>query len=255
MYETPHYAAVALLLPPSGLLILALAALLALRRWPRACTAIVGLSIAGVLALSLPVVAFALMRLIEPPPLDETALGSAQAIVILGGGRNRNAPEWGGITVNAFTLQRLRYGARLARSTSLPVMVSGGALDGAGPAEGDLMRAALRDEFGVDARWNDNASRNTRENAVFCRRILRPLGIRRIVLVTDGWHGARARGEFERNGFAVIMAPTGLVGTRPFTLYQLVPNVESLRYAHIALRELAGGLWYRLDGPERAGGE
>ncbi len=245
MFETPNYAATALLLPPSGLLLLALVALLGLRNSPRLRNVIVGLCIGGLLALSLPVVAFALLRLIEPPPLDETALASAQAIVILGGGRNRNAPEWGGITVNAFTLQRLRYGARLARKSALPVLVSGGAPDGAGPAEGDLMRATLHDEFGVDARWDDNASRNTRENALFSERTLHPLGIRRIVLVTDGWHFARARGEFEKNGFTVIAAPTGLLGTRPFTLYQLVPNVESLRYAHFALRELLGAMWYR----------
>src|SRR5512143_1521342 len=155
MYETPNYAATALLLPPTGLLLLALLAVFALRGWPRLRIALLTLSIAGVLALSLPVVAFALLRAIEPPPLAEVTLPSAQAIVILGGGRNRNAPEWGGTTLSAFTVQRVRYGAKLARKTSLPVLVSGGAPDGAGPPEGDLMRAALHDEFGVDTRWND----------------------------------------------------------------------------------------------------
>jgi uncharacterized SAM-binding protein YcdF (DUF218 family) len=255
MYETPNYAATALLLPPTGLLVLALLAVFTLRGWPRLRTAIIGASVAGVLALSLPIVAFALMRTIEPRPLDEAKLSSAQAIVILGGGRNRNAPEWGGVTVSGFTLQRVRYGARLARHAALPLLVSGGAPDGAGPTEGDLMRGILRDELGVDVRWNDNTSRNTRENAEFSARTLQPLGIKRIVLVSDGWHLARARAEFERSGFTVIAAPTGLVGSRPFTLYQLVPNVESLRYAHVALRELLGGVWYRFVDPELNAGD
>lgn len=249
MVETPNYAATALLLPPTGLLVVALFALLALRRFPRLRVTLVGLSLAGVLALSLPVVAFALMRTIEPPPVEDAALAQAQAIVILGGGRNRNAPEWGGLTVNAATLQRLRYGAALARRTSLPILVTGGAPDGAGPTEGDLMAGVLRDEYGVAVRWNDATSRTTRENADHTRGLLEPLGIRRIVLVTEGWHCARARAEFERNGFSVVLAPTGIVGTRPFTLYQLVPNVESLRYAHIALREWLGILWYRWNPP------
>lgn len=254
MYETPNYAVTALLLPPTGLILLALFAVVVLRDRPRLRGAIVVTSMAALLALSLPIVAFALMRVIEPQPLDDAALPGANAIVILGGGRNRNAPEWGGTTLSGFTLQRVRYGARLARRTSLPILVSGGAPDGAGPSEGDLMRAVLREEFGVDARWNDNASRNTRENAAFCAGTLLPLGLKRIVLVSDGWHLARARREFERNGFRVIAAPTGLIGSRPFTLYQLVPNVESLRYAHIALRELLGGLWFGLVPPDRGAG-
>ena len=67
------------------------------------------------------------------------------------------------------------------------------------------------------------------------------------MLVTDGWHSARAGAEFERHGLQVLHAPTGVVGSRPFSLYQLVPNVESLRYSHVALRERLGAIWYRLS--------
>ncbi|HTT13186.1 MAG TPA: YdcF family protein [Burkholderiaceae bacterium] len=245
MYETPTYAATAFLLPPTALLLLALAALIWLRDHPRTRALIVVASLGGLLALSLPVVAFALMRALEPAPLDEAVLKKAQAIVILGGGRNRTAPEWGGVTVNAITLQRLRYGAKLARISALPVLVAGGAPDGSGAAEADLMRAILQDEFGVRVRWIDDESMTTRENARFSAQLLLPAQ-RRVVLVTDGWHSARARAEFEQNGFEVIPAPTGLVGSRPFSLYQLVPNVESLRYTHIALREWFSAIWYRL---------
>ena len=95
MYETPNYAATAFLLPPTALLLLAFAALIGLHGHPRTRTMIVAAALGGLLALSLPVVAFALLRALEPAPLDETALGKAQAIVILGGERNRTAPEWG----------------------------------------------------------------------------------------------------------------------------------------------------------------
>ena len=246
MVETLNYAVTALLLPPTVLLLIALAALLGLGGHPRTRTFVVACSLGGLVALSLPVVALALMRAIEPAPLDETKLGTAQAIVILGGGRNRFAPEWGGITVNAVTLQRVRYGAKLARATSLPVLVSGGAPDGVGATEADLMRTILQDEFGVRTSWIDNSSRTTRENAQFAAQQL-PAGVRRVVLVTDGWHCARARAEFELNGFDVIQAPTGLIAARPFSLYQLVPNADSLRYAHIAIREWSSAIWYRLS--------
>lgn len=246
MYETPNYAAAALLLPPTGLLLLALVACVGLRNWPRARMLVIASSLGALLALSLPVVAFALLRAIEPAPLDAKALTNAQAIVILGGGRNRTAPEWGGVTVSGFTLQRVRYGAKLARASSLPVLVTGGAPEGAGAAEGDLMHAILKDEFGITPRWTDNASFNTRDNARYAADQLKPLGLTRIVLVTDAWHCARAGAEFARQGLDVLLAPTGILGARPFSLYQLVPNVESLRYAHIALREWLGAIWYRM---------
>jgi uncharacterized SAM-binding protein YcdF (DUF218 family) len=247
MVETPNYAATAFLLPPMVLLFVALAALLGLRHHPRTRVWVVACALGALIVLSLPVVAFALMRALEPAPLDEKVLGRAQVIVILGGGRDRTAPEWGGVTVNGDTLQRLRYGAKLARVSSLPVLVTGGAPDGADAPEADLMRAILQDEFGVRVRWIDNASRTTRENARFTAQQLLPVGLRRIVLVTDGWHTPRARAEFERNGLEVIPAPTGIVGSRPFSVYQLVPNVDSLRYAHVALREWFSAIWYRLS--------
>lgn len=247
MFETPNYAAAALLLPPTGLLLLALGALIGLRHAPRARVAVVAGALLALLASSLPVVAFALLRALEPPPLDDRALSSAQAIVILGGGRNRTAPEWGGVTLNGFTLQRVRYGAKLARQSALPVLVTGGAPDGGGRAEGDLMRAVLQDELGVAVRWVDNTSANTRANARFTAARLLPQNLRRVVLVTDAWHSARAGAEFERHGLQVIHAPTGLAGARPFSPYQLVPNVESLRFVHIALREWVGAIWYRLS--------
>jgi len=248
MYETLNYAVTALLLPPTALLLVALGALLGLGRWPRMRVLVAACAVAGLLAFSMPFVAFALMRVIEPPPLDEKSLGSAQAIVILGGGRNRTAPEWGGVTVNGSTLQRVRYGARLARLSSLPVLVTGGAADGPGAAEGELMRAVLQDELGVRTRWTDNTSRTTRDNARYAAQELLPLGLKRVVLVTEGWHSARAEAEFTRNGFEVINAPTGIVGNRPFSPYQLVPNVESLRHSHYAMREWLSAIWYQWTG-------
>lgn len=244
MVETFNYALTAFLLPPTGLLLAALLALFGLRRWPRLRVAVVAVAISSLLCLSMPVVAFALMRSIERPAVDENALRNAQAIVILGGGRERSAPEWGGTTVSNFTLQRVRYGARLARETALPVFLAGGAPDGTDAAEATLMAKALQ-EFSVTARWNDDRSRTTRENARFAAAQLLP-ATPRIVLVTSSWHSARASAEFRRLGFEVIEAPTGIIGMRPFSLYQLVPNAESLRYAHIALREWFSALWYRL---------
>jgi uncharacterized SAM-binding protein YcdF (DUF218 family) len=84
--------------------------------------------------------------------LDLAAAPGAQAIVILGGGVRHEALEYGGHTLGRLTLERTRYGARVAKQTGLPVLVSGGAPSG-GIAEAEVMRAALAEEFGVPVRW------------------------------------------------------------------------------------------------------
>jgi uncharacterized SAM-binding protein YcdF (DUF218 family) len=57
------------------------------------------------------------MALGRTSPLDLAQVSNAQAIVILGGGVRREAPEYGGATLGGITLERVRYGARLARTT------------------------------------------------------------------------------------------------------------------------------------------
>ena len=63
----------------------------------------------------------------------------------------------------------MRYGALVAKRAQLPVLVTGGAVFGGTP-EALLMREALKNEFGVDVRWVEVASRTTRESCAADRR-------------------------------------------------------------------------------------
>lgn len=100
---------------------------------PRLGRALAWLGVGSLFLLSLPVVSHALLRSLEPPALDLRRPGEAQAIVILGGGVRRNAAEFGGDTLARLTLERVRYGALVARATRLPVLVSGGSVSGEPP--------------------------------------------------------------------------------------------------------------------------
>ena len=115
-----------LVLPPAGPLILALAGLLILRRWPRAGRTLALLGVGSLFLLCMPIVAWMLTRTFDRPPLDYAQAHHAQAIVILGGGTRRRAPEYGGDTLGRLTLERVRYGAEVARRTGLPMLVTGG---------------------------------------------------------------------------------------------------------------------------------
>jgi uncharacterized SAM-binding protein YcdF (DUF218 family) len=229
----------ALVLPPTGPLLLALAGLALLGRRPRLGRASAWAGVGSLLLLSLPVVSHALLRSLEPPALDLRKTEDAQAIVILGGGVRRNAAEFGGDTLARLTLERVRYGALVARATRLPVLVSGGSVDG-GTAEAVLMKRALEQEFNVEVRWSEERSRDTRSNAVDSASILLPAGIRRVVLVAHGFDMPRASAEFASAGFQVTPAPTVIAGERlTFELpVELLPSMSALQGSYYALYEL-----------------
>lgn len=234
---TFNYALSNLLLPPTSLIALTIIGALALkRRRAFGMVLIVGSQLL-LLALSMPVVANALVRSLEPQPASMDQIKRAQAIVILGGGRNLGAPEWGGETLNDYSMRRARYGARLARETGLPVYVSGGRPAGGQLAEGTLLRELIAREFNSPVKWVEAASETTREQAQMAAQDLKPQQISRVALVTDAVHMPRAKRAFELAGLAVIGAPTGYTGQRPFAPYQLIPGPIALRESHVALRE------------------
>lgn len=237
-----------LVLPPTSLIALTLVGAALLRSRPRLGLGLIVGAQLLLFALAVPAVAFALARTLEPAPLDVSALKRVQAIVILGGGRHRGALEWGGETVNDFTLERLRYGAQLARTSGLPVYVTGGMPDGGMHAEGDLMAGVLAKDYGVRVKWIDNAANTTRENALMAAQDLTSTGVQRIALVTSAMHMPRSVRAFEAAGFTVVAAPTGFRGQRPFAVYQLMPSAGGLRLSNAALREWFAQAVYRLRG-------
>jgi uncharacterized SAM-binding protein YcdF (DUF218 family) len=244
--ETTTYLLGQLALPPTSLAVAALAGILLALRRRAAGAAIAFISLLALLALSTTVIARALIVTLEPPPLAAQDRSGAQAIVILAGGRVHGSPEWGGDTVSASTLRRLRYGAHLARETGLPVLLSGGNPDRAEQPEARLMQAVLEGEYGIGARWIEDRSDTTADNARLSAMMLAAAGLTRVLLVTDAYHMPRARRAFAEAGVQPIAATTGYVGRRPFRLRQLVPNAEAMRISHLALREWVAVLWYRL---------
>ncbi|MCK9380052.1 MAG: YdcF family protein [Sulfuritalea sp.] len=238
----------ALLLPPAGPVLLALFGLWLMRaksrRWQHAGFTLAILSLLSLFALSLPIVGTALMTPLEPyPPITQTQLQRVQAIVILGGGSYYTAPEYGGDTVGQATLERLRYGARLARASGLPLLVTSGAPFGGRP-EAESMREVLEQDFGVKVRWVEAASRDTAENASLSAPMLKAAGITRIALVSHGWHLPRAIPPFEKQGLEVTPAPMAFSTGSPSLIEDLLPG--GIGYSREALKEYLGQLYNRI---------
>lgn len=235
----------ALLLPPLNLLLLALAGAWLAGRHRRLGRALLAAGLGGLWLLSTPIVANALLDSLSgsPTPL---AADQADAIVILGGGRVRDSWEYGGDTLGRFSLERVRYGALLARRLDRPVLVSGGSAQGEAVAEATIMAEALEREFGVPVRWIEAGSRNTRENARMSAELLRRDGVGRVFLVTHAWHLPRARPEFEAVGLVVIPAGTGHSLDSDIRPLDFLPSAPALYQSYYACHEWIGLLWYRI---------
>jgi uncharacterized SAM-binding protein YcdF (DUF218 family) len=230
-----------LFLPPASPLLIGMAGLLLWPRRSRLGMALCAVCILALWALSTPLLAYALAHATEDyPALDPAHLTAsqarAQAIVILGGGFRRDAPEVGGDAPSAVADLRLIEGARVARATHLPILLSGS------PREAAAMRRFMEEDLQLPVRWVESESRNTHENAVFSAAILRKEGIRRIILVTSSPHMTRAAAEFAAAGFEVVAAPADIATRDEPGVLAIAPSAGALYRSSSALYELGGRL-------------
>lgn len=231
----------AVILPPSSLVLLAFIGLWGSRKYPKGGRTLSTLSLTILLILSLPVTGNALLQSLETaPPINEAQLRKIQAIVILGGGTNGQAPEFGHEdTVNRWTLQRLRYGAYLQQQTNKPILVSGGAPFG-GRSEADAMSETLQRDFHAKDIWTEDQSKDTAENAAYSAAILKQRGIEQIAIISQAWHLPRAIKLFEQQGLTVYPAPTGYTYEDNESFIRWLPKASSLDKSSIALKEYLG---------------
>lgn len=193
--------------------------------------------------------------LLPPPPAlsfdrirelrAEAAAKKPLAIVVLGAGSEPFAPEYGVSSLQAATLERLRYGVWLAGQTGAPLAFSGGvgwAQQGS-TSEARVAAKIAAEEFGRPIRWVEDASRDTRENAAKTIALLKPAGIDHVVLVTHGWHMPRALRAFSEAagpGMQVEAAPMGLARGLEAPALEWLPSATGFRDVRHLLRELVG---------------
>ena len=250
MSITLIYLIKSLVLPPFSLLMLAMLGLLCCgNRWG---LWIAGVSIAATILLSLPVVVGVWAKAWEIyPPLrtDDILAFKPEAVIVIGGGATPSAEEYQkSQTINARSLLRIRYAAKLAKEWTLPVLVSGGSVvaDDQQP-EAALMAEALTQEFDVPIVWQESWSRNTAENAQFSHALLQKYAINKVLLVTQAYHMTRAVDEFRRVGFNVLPAPTAFIYSNTHVnLFDFLPSTAALMNSFLLAHEGLGMLWYHI---------
>lgn len=189
---------------------------------------------------------------LHPPPAltpdrikELKATKTPTAIVVLGGGLEPYAPEYGISNLSHTSLERLRYGVWLSRETGLPLGFSGG-VGWAQPdskPEAQIAAQIAANEFGRPLKWVEDNSRDTRENALRTLALLRPQGIRQIVLVTSASHMPRALKQFEAaaaGNVTIEAAPMGLARGTETPALTWMPTSKGITDVREILRELLG---------------
>jgi len=239
----------ALPVPPLSLFLLAAFGFLLGRRHPRFGRSLVAMAGLLMFLMCIPAIANALLGSLETPSeIIGNEVGDAAAIIVLSADIDRDAPEYDGTSIGGLTLARLRYGAFLARRFHLPILVTGGNAELDAPPVAPAMARVLKDEFGLEARWVEDKSANTYENAVFSARILEADGIRTALLVTHSWHMPRALLSFAQAGFAVRPAPTEFTSHFRGHVDELLPSAHAFQGSSFAIHEWLGLSWYWLTG-------
>jgi len=240
-----------LLLPPGGLILLALVGLIFWKkRWGRA---LILLALVTFWLLSTEPVRDALITPLEAsyPALKlDTLPAGNMVIVLLGGDVYEKAPEFDGRdSLGSHALMRTVYAAYLARKIGVPVYPTGGSvLSSSTEAEGVVMRRRLV-WLGVPPAMihAEVAANNTWENAANLKSMMKKTGVEHVVLVTSAYHMARSVWVFRQQGLEVIPAPCAYLAKRePYDIRSFLPSWHVLSDSADALHEYLGLVWYKL---------
>jgi uncharacterized SAM-binding protein YcdF (DUF218 family) len=186
------------------------------------------------------------------PPWD-AARGAPAGIISLGGALDTVvSPARGEVALNE-AAERMTAIAELARRyPDARIVFTGGSgrivYDGVSEAE---LAARLFASFGIakERITLEDKSRDTTENAVFTKELVKPKPGERWLLVTSAHHMPRSVGVFRAAGFPVEAFPVDYRTRGAVDLLRPFSNVgDGLRRTDTAMREWAGLAVYRLSG-------
>jgi uncharacterized SAM-binding protein YcdF (DUF218 family) len=228
--------------------------LLGFTRFARAGRALMaGAIIALAAGLLTPLGALLLWPLEERFPRPPADIPAPVGIIVLGGALDAEKSDARGQVYFSPDAARMMAGIELAqRYPSARLVFTGGSggLLGEEPPEAIGARKLWLSLGVPEERMTfENKSRNTWENALFTRDLVKPNPGETWLLVTSAWHMPRSVGVFRRLGFDVIPYP---VSYRTFgDARDLLPSSSMIDRVYMldhSVREWVGLLAYRLAG-------
>jgi uncharacterized SAM-binding protein YcdF (DUF218 family) len=241
------------LAPLTWAVILALLALFWQQRRPGRARLLLSIAILELLVFSLEPVSRGLFVRLEAgandtyqpdPPYD--------VVVVLGGVIDPVAMRKSGQLELNDAVDRISQAAILLRTGKARMaLISGGVVfpqPGDPPSEAVVLAGWFRDQGIAPERLVlEEKSRNTRENAVESAAVIAAHGWKRVLLVSSAWHAPRALGCFRAAGVSPDLLTVDHRSGSPGG-FTWLPRASSLASSTDALRELFGGVVYRIVG-------
>lgn len=214
---------------------------------------VTGAVIALALGSMTPVGALLLRPLEDRFPQAPAGLPAPAGIIVLGGAVDTAKSQARGQVWLDADAARMTAGFELARRYPSARLVYAGGSAGF-PFEGPPEAISARElwlSLGLPAERMlfEAKSRNTWENAVYTRELVKPKPGETWLLVTSAWHMPRSVGIFRRAGFPVVPYPVAYRtygDGRDFRL--TTPAIENLSELDFGMREWIGLLAYWLSG-------
>lgn len=239
-----------LVIPPLGLVWLALFGLAVSRRRPQVGRPLLFIGVLGLYAVGTPLFSHALLSGLEirqsidsrPNPGGD----APGAIIVLGGDGQGVYDVPDQAQVGPLSLERLAGAAVLQRQTGLPVLMTGGNVGSDQPPVAALMARAFTDDFGLPVQWREERAGNTCENARLSAAILRQAGIPSAWVVTHSWHMQRSLLSFRRVGYNASAAPLPAERFAFSGIGDLMPRMSGWNRSYYAFHEWIGLVAYSL---------
>ncbi|HWU68684.1 MAG TPA: YdcF family protein [Stenotrophobium sp.] len=241
----------ALLTPAMLLLLLTALACLLLRQRPRLARGLLIWVVAVQLAVYVTPLPDWVLRPLENRFPQPTLKQPVDGIIVLGGALDIAVSRDRGVAELASTGDRLTALVALARRYPQAKLVfSSGSpkLTGTGYSEADYVPGFVQ-SLGLDPRRLilESRSRNTWENAVFSKALVKPRAGERWLLVTSAWHMPRAVGCFRAAGWPVIAYPVDYMSALTTPEQGFFPEWRLLKL-ELGLKEWVGLVAYHLMG-------
>ena len=195
-------------------------------------------------------------QLYETPAVPMASMRDTFDIgIVLGGFSNPNFPVDNRLNFNEAANRLMDALVLYKKGIIRKLLISGGDgnLIGKKSSEAERVEPFL---WAMGVRQEDilleNNSRNTRENALFCKQLLDSLqlGTSKLLLITSAFHTPRSMGCFRKVGLTVTPFPAHFIGKKVSWRASdwLIPNSDALDNWESIIKEWVGYVVYALKG-------
>ena len=173
-------------------------------------------------------------------------IDSSDVYILLGGGIKSHTLV--GNIPNNSVMVRLMTTAKLYHQNPKPIIITGGMVLDKTVSESsvykkDLVAVGIPEENII----LEERSRNTKENAIYTKEIMREKNYTRGLIVTSATHMTRSMKVFEEEGFEFYPVPCGFVGqTKIVGIQNFIPNYTTLKNTFAVLWEYFGMIYYKI---------